>query len=76
MSLSPSQIDRLLRQIAATVPDELDCGGCLELLPLFAEIIVASQSIPDELVCVQIHLRQCECCQEEYEVIIECLRRV
>ncbi len=74
MTLNQSQTDKLLRQIAATVPDELDCDGCLELLPLFVELIVAAEQIPVELLCVRIHLEQCECCTEEFQVIVECLK--
>ncbi len=76
MSLSPTETDKLLRLIATTVADELDCDGCLELLPLFVEVTIASKPIPQELICVEIHLQQCPCCHEEYEIILASVRRV
>ncbi len=76
MSLSPAETDKLLQLIAATVADEMDCDECLELLPLFVEITIASKSLPPALICVEIHLQQCPCCHEEYEIILASVRRI
>lgn len=76
MNQNQSKVDRLLEYIANTVPDELDCDGCLELLPIFVEIIAAGKTTPEKLVCVEIHLNQCPCCREEYEIILDCIRVV
>ncbi len=76
MRLNPAETDKLLQLIATTVPDELDCDGCLELLPLFVEVTIASRPMPQELVCVEIHLQQCSCCREEFEIILASVRRI
>jgi hypothetical protein len=74
MKPSESTADRLLALIATTVPDELDCDGCLELLPIFVEVVLADEPVPQELQCVEIHLSQCKCCHEEYVIILDCMR--
>ena len=82
MNEKSSTTDKLLHLIATTTVDELDCDGCLELLPLYAEFALASanpdapDTVPETLICVQVHLHQCECCQEEYEIIVACLKLV
>ncbi len=76
MNQNQSKVDRLLEYIANTVPDELDCVGCLELLPIFVEIIAAGEATPEKLICVEIHLSQCACCREKYEIILDCIRVV
>jgi hypothetical protein len=76
VSLDPAETHKLLQLVAETVRDELDCDGCIELLPYFVEVVIASQPVPQELICVEIHLAQCECCREEYEVILACIERI
>lgn len=76
MNLGPAETRKLLQLVAVTVPDELDCDGCLEMLPHFVEIVIGLQPVPHELICVEIHLTQCECCREEYEIIVACLKHI
>ncbi len=75
MTDTPDKTRRFLQLVTTAIEDVLDCDGCLELLPEFVELILAESPIPPELICVRIHLCQCDCCHEEYEVIVASLAR-
>ncbi|WP_417848853.1 hypothetical protein [Thalassoglobus sp.] len=70
MSSLPEHTKRLLQMVATTVEDILDCDGCLERLPQFVEAVLVQTEIPPDLICVSIHLSQCECCREEFEIVV------
>ena len=74
MGLTKQQIASLLKLVAATESDELDCDGCLEHLAEFAERQLANRDVTAALQSVESHLRQCTCCQDEYQALLEGLR--
>jgi len=74
MSLSDEQISDLVKLAASAEPDRLDCDGCFAHLAAFAELQLAHKEIPEALRAVETHLRQCECCQAEFEALMEGLR--
>ena len=76
MSLSPSQIDRLLSMISSAEADELDCDGCFDRVAEFVELHLASEEIPDAMRCVEQHLKQCRCCQDEFRALLKALAAV
>lgn len=73
MSSTPEQTVRLVQLVATAIEDVLDCDGCLELLPQFVESILSHSEIPPDLIRVKIHLSQCDCCREEYEIVVASL---
>jgi hypothetical protein len=76
MTISEEQLKSFLKCIAETVPDELDCDRCLELLPIYVDIFISGREMPIELQIVAVHLSQCECCREEFDVILACLQNI
>ena len=74
MTISEQQLKSFLKCILETVPDELDCDRCFELLPVYVDIFISGREMPIELQVVAVHLSQCDCCQEEFEVIVACVR--
>ena len=74
MPLTNKQISNLLGMVASGEPDRLDCDGCFEQLAEFAEIHLTSREIPEALRAVETHLRQCACCREEFDALLEGLR--
>lgn len=75
MTITHEQIAALLKSIADTTPDELDCDSCLQLMAYYVERILAHAELDATCRVVEIHLRQCDCCREEFEVILECLQQ-
>lgn len=76
MSSTPERTKRLLQLVANTVEDILDCDGCLELLPQYVEQVLAKTEISPDLISVRIHLSQCDCCQEEFAIVIAAMSTI
>ena len=74
MRLSNEQISKLLNLITSGEPDSLDCDGCFEQLSEFAEHQLADRDIPQALQAVEVHLKQCACCQGEFQALLDALR--
>ena len=72
--MTPRPLDRLLRQIADTEPEEISCSECFELLPAVVERELAGATdTPLHARLVQ-HLGQCAVCREEFEVLRDFVR--
>jgi len=74
MKLSPDQIRRLLKLVAAVESDPIDCDSCYDQVAEFAEAEIVGAEIPQALHSVQVHRSQCGCCNAEYESLIDGLR--
>jgi hypothetical protein len=74
MSLSKEEINDLMRLVARTKDDEIDCEGCLASVAEFAEQQLAGRSIPAGLEAVEHHLSVCPECHEEYEALLRALK--
>ena len=70
MLLSESQLDNLLCAIANVETDELSCDECFARI---AECVDSQNGLartPADLLLVQVHLKECACCAEEYDVLL------
>ncbi len=74
MPLSEEQIAKLLKLVAQTRDDGLDCDGCYEHLAEFAETTLAQREIPEALAAVETHLQQCPCCRSEFQTLLDGLQ--
>jgi hypothetical protein len=74
MLLSRQEIESLLRRIACTRDDEIDCERCLTLVAEFAERELAGRSVPDGLEAVAHHLSLCAECCEEFQALRQALK--
>ncbi len=74
MAITYTQAVRMLTSISKTVPDQLDCEGCFELLCEFADREMQGEELSDSLKLVVTHLSQCPCCAYEYETLVEAIR--
>ena len=74
MPLSKEQIASLLQTVSSATQDILDCDSCYRHIAEFADIELAGKEIPDALKSVETHLKQCKCCQDEYQTLLEGLR--
>lgn len=74
MTLSKKKMDALVRMIAATRSDEIDCDACLAGLSAFAENELAGLPVPEAQRAVQLHLEQCPECEQEFRTLLEALR--
>lgn len=74
MPLSDDQISKLLKLVAQSRADKLDCDGCFEHLAEFAETKLTQREISEALSEVETHLEQCPCCQHEFQALLEGLQ--
>ena len=70
MPLSNEQISGLLNLVANVEPDAMNCDGCYGKVAEFAEIKLRGSEIPEALQDVETHMRQCPCCKDEYEALL------
>ena len=76
MPLSEEQINNLLRLVATSDVDLMDCDGCLNKISEFVETNLVNSEVPDALRAVQKHLEQCPCCQDEFKALQEALKEI
>jgi hypothetical protein len=72
--MTPRPLDRLLRQIAATEPEEISCSECFELLPGAVERELTGATDTPLHARLEQHLGQCTVCREEFEVLRDLVR--
>lgn len=71
MTLSPSQIDRLLAMIQGTRIEEMSCDPCLAELAEMVESERSNNPSCREIFAeVRRHLAACGECKEEYETLV------
>ena len=64
----------LVREIAATRAEEIDCDECLERLDRFVETELSGLDAAEAMPMVQDHLDKCADCREEFEALLDALR--
>ena len=62
---------QLARLVAATAPDELDCGAVLDRVAAYLEAHRGERAPTDELAAVEQHLEVCPDCREEFQALVE-----
>ena len=70
----PEVVKRMVRGIASTRVDEIDCDACFEQVDRFAEMVLDGRDAAGALPLVQDHLNRCDDCREEFEALLEALR--
>jgi predicted anti-sigma-YlaC factor YlaD len=75
MPLDKQQIEALLSAVSRTREEELTCGECLADMAEFAELQLVGAEIPQALHRIHEHLAMCPECAEEYEVLLDVMRR-
>lgn len=74
MPLTNKQIASLLDFVASSEDDPGNCEDCLRDLAVFAEAELTSSDLSDAMAAVSSHLKQCHCCREEFEMLLEGLQ--
>ena len=76
MTISKEQIQSLMQYVEATSEDPLDCDGCFGRIGEFAELHLAGKTVPDAMRCIEAHLRNCPCCKDEFNCLLEALEEM
>ena len=73
-TLTYAQVTNLLTTISKTVPDQVNCDGCFELIAEFADAEIHGDVLSEALKAAKIHFSQCPCCAYEYATLLEALQ--
>lgn len=76
MPLSKQQIDTLLTLVVNSTDDFMSCDGCLVNVAQFAESELMGASLCESMTKVQTHLKNCPCCNDEYQALLEALKSI
>jgi hypothetical protein len=71
---SKEALRKLLRQLARTEEEELDCGQVYKLLDLYTEAAARGEDPSELFPKVAQHLEICLDCQDEYEALLRVLK--
>jgi len=74
MKLRPKTLQRMVRNVLTTRPDEIGCDECLDQLDRFVEITLAGKNAAEAMPLVYDHLERCDDCREEFEALLVVLR--
>jgi hypothetical protein len=72
--MNREQVERLLRLVSETGPEEISCSECFDLLSGAVELELAGQTDSPVWTRLAQHLGQCAVCREEYEVLRDFVR--
>jgi len=73
MALTEKEIRKLLRLVRLTRDEEIGCNQCLRRAAEFAERALEGKTVSEGLEAVEHHLRVCQDCREEYELLRKAL---
>jgi hypothetical protein len=68
-------LQHLLKMLAKTQEDELDCGEVHRVIDVYAETTARGEDSAKLLPMVKHHLEMCDCCDEEYEALLRILEQ-
>jgi hypothetical protein len=66
-------IQQLLEQLAKTEEHEATCDEVFEVLDIYTEAAARGEDTEQLLPLVRKHIQFCQCCKEEYEVLLSIL---
>jgi hypothetical protein len=73
MNKSKKMLEGLLKSLAVTHKDELDCKQVYEVIDVYAEMSARGEDVSEALPMVKHHLEMCKDCMEEYEALMRVL---
>ncbi len=76
MTLTKAQTANLVSLIRTTEQDKLNCDGCFNQVATFADNTIAGRDFDDACTAVETHLRQCDCCRDEFNALLAGIREL
>lgn len=65
------KIAKLVRKIARTLEDEMNCGDCGGHVPVYVDAILAGEQEPAHWLLIRQHLEQCTACSQEFAMLVD-----
>jgi hypothetical protein len=58
-----------LEQVQETLPEEISCSECFDLISTYVDLEMDEEPAQQRLPLVHQHLKQCQVCRDEYELL-------
>jgi hypothetical protein len=71
---SDSNLKRWIRRVWKTQDEEISCSECLDLVPQYVDLELASEEAEQLMPQLNLHLDQCTVCWEEYRILRDLAR--
>ena len=74
MTMTEDQIQKLMAIVRSATEDNMSCDECFENVATFVDNEIAGVSQEGIMKLVEIHLKNCPCCKDEYETLLAALK--
>ena len=74
--LNPENLKKIVRMIAATRDEELNCDGCFAEMNRFVDMLIAGKQPEEAMPLMQHHLEMCGECHEEFEALFAAIQSI
>jgi len=76
VKLNLDVLKKMIRGIINTREEEIGCDECFEELDRFIELELKGKSPEEALPLVKDHLDRCKDCREEYEALLDAIKKL
>ena len=76
MKLTREQIEILLKAVANTSDDPLNCDHCFNYAAQFVETKLTGKTLCESMKLLQNHLENCDCCEREFQALLAAMSEV
>ena len=73
MQLQTETLTKVVKDVLATRPDEMDCGSCHSQIDSFVEMLREGKKASEVKPLVKHHLDMCGDCNEEFQALLQAL---
>jgi hypothetical protein len=72
---SKSNFERWVQKMWATQDEEISCSECLDLVPAYVDLELATGEAEHRMPRLKHHLDQCRACQDDYRIVLDLARK-
>ena len=74
--LNPEKLKKIVRMIAETRDEELNCDGCFAEMNRFVDLLIEGKRPEEAMPLMQHHLDMCGECHEEFEALFAAIESI
>ncbi len=74
--VNPEKLKKILRIIAETRDEELNCDRCFAEMNRFVDLLIEGKKPEEAMPLMQHHLEMCGECHEEFEALFAAIRAI
>jgi hypothetical protein len=74
--LNPEKLKKIVRMIAETRDEELNCDGCFAEMNRFIDLLIEGKRPEEAMPLMQHHLDMCGECHEDFEALFAAIQSI